>query len=228
LYFQANPAALNEFLARLPAPPAGAPQAPVQSQTVTGPPPFGGTWTTVTNLPPGSPQLGNPLLLTDGTVMIHSVNAPYWYKLTPDITGSYVNGTWTQLASLPVIPPVTGTQYQPLYHASAVLPDGRVIIMGGEYNGGSTAVDTNLGAIYNPVADSWQAVPAPNGGAGGWAQIGDAPSIVLPNGTFLLGSCCANPPVDALFTNTTSPFGWTATGATRANKAIRCYPTAML
>jgi hypothetical protein len=38
-----------------------------------------------------------------------------WWKLTPDNTGSYLNGTWTQLASLP-------PGYSPLYHSSAVLP----------------------------------------------------------------------------------------------------------
>jgi hypothetical protein len=33
------------------------------------------------------------LLLTDGTVMVHQIESPNWYRLTPDITGSYVNGT---------------------------------------------------------------------------------------------------------------------------------------
>ena len=57
--------------------------------------------------------------------------------MTPDNTGSYVNGTWTQIASLP-------DGYAPLYHSSAVLPDGRVIIMGGEYN----VVD---GVYFTPI-----------------------------------------------------------------------------
>jgi hypothetical protein len=63
---------------------------------------------------------GNPILLTDGTVMLADNGCQDWWKLTPDEFGSYVNGTWTQLASLP-------DGYSPLYHASAVLPDGRVI-----------------------------------------------------------------------------------------------------
>src|SRR5437764_306212 len=66
-------------------------------------------------------------LLTDGTVMVQSYNESTWYKLTPDNTGSYVNGTWKQVASLP-------SGYQPLYFASAVLADGRLVITGGEYN----------------------------------------------------------------------------------------------
>src|SRR4029077_8744518 len=60
------------------------------------------------------------LQLTDGTVMGHSAsNQSDWYKLTPDINGSYVNGTWTKLASLP-------QDYSPYAFASAVLADGRV------------------------------------------------------------------------------------------------------
>ena len=48
---------------------------------------------------------GHALLLTDGTVMVHHEDPndgfSDWWKLTPDINGSYVNGTWSQLASLP-------------------------------------------------------------------------------------------------------------------------------
>lgn len=80
-----------------------------------------------------------------------------WWKLTPDEFGSYVNGTWTQLASLP-------DGYSPLYHASAVLPDGRVIIEGGEYifsNGVFNAVWSDQGAIYDPLANGWTPVAPP-------------------------------------------------------------------
>ena len=64
-----------------------------------------------------------------------------WWKLTPDINGVYVNGTWTQIATLP-------NGYAPDAYASAVLPDGRVIVEGGEYNGNnSTPVWTNQGAV---------------------------------------------------------------------------------
>lgn len=161
-------------------------------------PPFGGSWQAVATAPA---SLANPLLLTDGTVIAHDANTPYWYKLTPDINGSYVSGTWSQIASLPVI---GGTQYAPQYHASAVLPDGRVIIMGGEYNGSGTEVWTNLGAIYDPVANTWTAVSAPSG----WTRIGDAESVVLADGRFMLSSCCADPAADARLDAAT--LGWTA------------------
>jgi hypothetical protein len=67
--------------------------------------------------------------------------------------------------------------------ASAVLADGRVIIEGGEYNNNVFAF-TNLGAVYDPVKNTWTKQKPP----AGWGFIGDSPSAVLPNGKFLLGS----------------------------------------
>lgn len=188
-YFATHSDAYALFLKQLGSPDrASGANAP--PRTITG---NGGAWQTVAKAPAGG--LCNPVLLTDGSVMVASCDTPKWYKLTPDITGNYAKGTWTQLASLPMI---GGTQYAPLYHASGVLPDGRVIIMGGEYNGGNTEVWTNLGAIYDPQADTWTAVNAPLGTS--WSQIGDAESVVLPDGTFMLAACCAyHPDVDALF-----------------------------
>jgi hypothetical protein len=114
--------------------------------------------------------------LTDGTVLAQGQNSSDWWKLTPDNTGSYVNGTWTQVASLP-------PGYVPSDFASAVLADGRVIIEGGEYNNNNFTL-TNLGAIYDPTANTWTAVAAPKG----WKYIGDSPSVVLPNGHYLVGN----------------------------------------
>jgi hypothetical protein len=114
--------------------------------------------------------------LTDGTVMAQGNNYSDWWKLTPDNTGSYINGTWNQLASLP-------SGYAPYAMASAVLADGRVLIEGGEYNFGNFTL-TNLGAIYDPVANTWTSVAPPKG----WDYIGDSPSVVLPNGNYLIGN----------------------------------------
>jgi hypothetical protein len=99
-----------------------------------------------------------------------------WYKLTPDINGSYLNGTWTKLANLP-------TGYVPDAFASSVLGDGRVLIEGGEYNNGNFTL-TNKGAIYDPKTNTWTMVAPPTG----WTTIGDSPSVVLPNGLFVLGN----------------------------------------
>ena len=138
-------------------------------------------WTRTTNNPPVN--LGTMLLLTDGTVIAHEENdqngnvaTTNWYKLTPDINGSYINGTWSQIASLPA-------GYGPLFFGSAVLPDGRVVVEGGEYNqyGGGF---TKLGAIYDPVANTWTSVTAPTG----WNSIGDASTVVLSTGTLMLAN----------------------------------------
>ncbi len=131
------------------------------------------TWQKLTNQP--TFQTDTALLLTDGTVMIHEYDTSNWWHLTPDNTGSYLNGTWSQLGSM-------SSNYAPLYFASAVLPDGRVLVEGGEYNF-LQGDETNLGAIYDPVANQWTNVDPPSG----WNEIGDSPSIVLPNGTFILG-----------------------------------------
>src|SRR4029078_8889042 len=142
---------------------------------------------------------GATLLLTDGTVLVHDEGTDFqaWYKLAPDADGSYVNGTWTRLASLP-------SGYAPLYFSSAGLPGGRVIIEGGEYNF-LTPVWTNLGAIYDPVADAWTSVAPP----AGWRNIGDAPASVLANGTYMQSSCCTKQA--ALLDPAT--LTWTSTGA---------------
>jgi hypothetical protein len=130
-------------------------------------------WQKLTNQPTFNTDTA--LLLTDGTVMMHQYNSTNWWKLTPSITGSYLNGTWTQLASMQ-------SGYEPLYFASAVMIDGQVLIEGGEYNN-LIGVETNKGAIYNPVANQWTTVSPPSG----WSTIGDSPAIVLPNGTFMMG-----------------------------------------
>ncbi len=125
---------------------------------------------------------GTMLLLTDGTVMVHHENPnsgfSEWYKLTPDVNGSYVNGTWSQLAS-------TAANYGPLYFASVVLADGRVIVEGGEQNF-SSYVWTNMGAMYDPIANTWTPMNPPSG----WSSIGDASGILLFDGTFMLANCC--------------------------------------
>jgi hypothetical protein len=121
LYFQNNPEARSQFLAQLPRRPTGPPQA--TSQPVA--PTFGGTWTAVTTAPASG--LCNPLLLTDGTVLVHNCGTRTWYILHPDNAGNYASGSWSTTGLLP-------SGYGPQYHASAVLGDGRVIIQGGEYN----------------------------------------------------------------------------------------------
>src|SRR5580693_6643144 len=153
------------------------------------------TWQPLTNQP--TFFASSALLLTDGTVMVQASEGRAWWRLTPDATGNYVNGTWSKLAPLP-------SGYSPLYYAGAVLPSGQVVINGGEYNGGSTPVETTLGAIYNPVTNTWKTLAGPSG----WTQIGDAQSVVLSNGSYMLGNCCNSQ--QAILDATT--LTWTITG----------------
>ena len=114
-----------------------------------------------------------PHLLTDGSVMII---AKIPYKLTPDINGKYETGTWTSLASIP-------GAYSPTFYASAVLPDGRVVIAGGEYGANPTDDGGVNAAIYDPVLNSWTIIPAPSN----CTSIGDSQSVVLADGRWLVG-----------------------------------------
>ena len=147
--------------------PAG-PQLKVRPQAKVS-----GTWQRLLHSPPAS--VGEPILLTDGTIMCHGPLTNKWYKLTPTSTGSYASGTWTTLASMQ-------SDYGPLYFASSVLADGRVVVIGGEYNLNQGGVWTNKGSIYNPTTDVWSNLAAP----GGWSNIGDAQCQVLPDGRFML------------------------------------------
>ncbi len=158
---------------------------------------FGGTWAPLTNQPTISASM--MLLLQDGTVFVSDNSTVDWWRFAPDINGSYLNGTWSKRASSPA-------GYSPLYFSSAVLPDGRVIVMGGEYLNGAEAFTTK-GAIYNPVMNTWANVAAP----AGWMTIGDAQSVVLPNGQFMMADCCDATKAEALLDATT--LTWSATGA---------------
>src|ERR1035438_10343605 len=102
-----------------PRPPLGRPK-PSGLTPYFGPADTASPWTPLKSPPPiGTP--GTMLLESDGTVLVHDepdnnttggTNA--WYKLTPDSNGSYIDGTWSQIASMPAA-------YMPLYFASAIL-----------------------------------------------------------------------------------------------------------
>lgn len=174
-------------------------------------PPSGAFWTKATTAPPVS--VGSMLLLTDGRVLVHSepncsgCTGKYsdWYTLTPDNTGSYVNGTWLKVASLP-------TGYAPLFFGSAVLADGKVVITGGEYNciSSCSGVWQSLGALYDPAANTWSATTPPTK-----SNIGDAESVVLSDGTWMIAECCA-----LAFGNSTFPVYYYFNESTRSFTAM--------
>ena len=89
-----------------------------------------GSWTQITHNAPGTVSL--MLLLPDGTVMAaNSDESSAWYRLIPDIHGSYVNGTWTTLAAM---------HDTRLYYSSEVLTNGQVFVARGRCSTGTAKV----------------------------------------------------------------------------------------
>jgi hypothetical protein len=156
-------------------------------------------WAPLANHPTFS--AGNAYLLTDGRVMVQVTDARDWWILTPNNYGSYAGGTWSKAASLP-------SGYGPLYYAAAVLPDGRVVVIGGEYNLGFEDW-TTLGAIYSPATNTWKTLSHPSG----WTRVGDAQSVILANGSLMIANCCTTQ--QALLNAST--LTWTATGTGKAD-----------
>jgi len=160
---------------------------------------WGGTLVNLAHPAPNGAQL--TFQMTDGTVMAQSFSDAQWYKLTPDNTGSYQNGTWTKMANLPA-------GYSADAFASAVLADGRLAISGGEYNFGNFAL-TNLSAIYDPLANTWTMLKV----AKKMKYVGDSPSVVLPNGKYLLGTKLN----EDMFEMDPSTLQWTQVGSAGKN-----------
>jgi len=149
-----------------------------------------GTWTPLVRRTPVLSPNGNPtlmLLLSDGTVFVQNDptggGGSNWFRLTPDIHGSYVNGTWTVLAPM---------SYTRAGCASAVLTNGQVFVAGGEYGtGGATA------EVYDPLSNRWTPAPVPISllnpsnhspiwGPGVNQSFGDSCSKILPDGRVLV------------------------------------------
>jgi hypothetical protein len=140
-----------------------------------------GPFTALAHQPPEPGFL--TLLLTDGSVVMQSISdAGVFYELSPDAQGSYEAGTWRRISSPP-------SGYAPYAGAQAVLADGRVLFVGGEYNQNDYVLPfapsglTNMSAVYDPVADRWQMIAPP----AGVAYIGDPAAAVLPDGSFVFG-----------------------------------------
>jgi hypothetical protein len=165
----------------------------------------GGTWQNVrANTVNGGWTFGadTALLLTDGTVLVHDLVTTKWFRLTPDIKGRYdtAGATGAKWSAYFPFPNIGGKPYAPLYFASAVLADGRLIVEGGEYVTGETnlrypifrnMVWSTKGAITNPLQNiAWAAVKPP----AGWGDVnlqngtGDAQATVLSDGTFFLAN----------------------------------------
>ena len=131
-----------------------------------------GTWTPLVN--PAPENLGPMMLLSDGTVAANGFYDNTWYRLTPDSTGSYVNGTWSQLASM---------NYSRLYFQSDMLPSGKIYVSGGEYGN----APAGSAEIYDPITNSWTEL-ANATSLYSDVSFSDGQSMVLPDGNVLVYS----------------------------------------
>jgi len=135
-----------------------------------------GTWTPVTQLAPDFNN-GVMLLMADGTVICHTSSGGYmgdgtiFDRLTPDSTGSYINGTWSQIA------PMNRERYA---FSSALLKDGRVYAAGGEYGTDGTQNGWH-GEVYDPSTDTWTEATGTNANN----VISDGNCKILENGNVL-------------------------------------------
>lgn len=192
---------------------AGASAAVAGDARSSSPPPVkSGVWKDVNGtIPPANPDVS--LLLTDGRVMVHSACTSHWYFLSPDKKGKYETGSWSEdSASMP-------SGYAPYLFASQILADGRLFVSGGEYNTNCTTKDwTTDGALYDPVADSWTSVSPPNG----WNFVGNAQSIILPNGTYMLADCCDNPGSAALASISGTKVTWSKQATVNCGSGLPC------
>ena len=109
-----------------------------------------GTWTALANSPSYASG-GGMLLLSDGTVLAKSGGGggqgTIYNKLTPDASGSYINGTWSTIAPM---------HNDRLYYSTQLLKDGRVYVAGGEYGAGGSH-----GEVYDPLTNVWTLTPDP-------------------------------------------------------------------
>jgi hypothetical protein len=134
------------------------------------------TWTLLKNQPP---QPASAMwLMQDGSILANLYQQKQLVVLRPDEKGSYVHGKWSNAGNLLL---------QRLFFASAVLSDGRVIVCGGEFTGASfqNQTESNNCEIFDLFNGGTSVqINAPTG----WGNIGDAPSVVLNDGTFMLGN----------------------------------------
>jgi len=123
--------------------------------------------------------------LMDGSLLLQGGLLQDFYRFRPDKSGSYLNGTFYLAASLPA-------DYVPYATSGGVLPDGRLVLIGGEYTMRKAVTNdeydlvfdlTNKMAVYDPKKDKWTMIEPPSD----WEFIGDSPWTLLSNGHLLLG-----------------------------------------
>jgi PKD repeat protein len=156
-------------------------------------------WTNIATLAPHNND-GSILLLSDGRAFCKSDGGgsmgygSIWDILTPDTTGSYVNGTWTSSS------PMISERYS---YPADVLMNGNVYVAGGEY--GTDGVQNGWHAeTYNAITDTWTACLGVNSAN----VISDGNSVVLANGDVLQAIVdMPYPTKTVIYNHTTNTFG---------------------
>ena len=155
-----------------------------------------GTWTQLNNQAP-DPNNGGMLLMTDGSVICHTSSGgtmgdgTIWDRLTPDSTGSYVNGTWSQIG------PMNQERFS---FSSEVLKDGRIYVAGGEYGTDGTQAGWHV-EVYNPATNIWTEAT----GTSVAQTISDGSCKLLDNGDVLQALVDVSFPVhDRFYTPSTN------------------------
>lgn len=113
--------------------------------------PVSGIWTATGSLP--EPFLGHTdLLLPNGTVLIAGGDVPSGPGALASAHAALYDpatGTWTAIASM-------GTPRLEL--SGVLLPDGRVLVMGGQVSGGPDPAPIGSAEVYDPATQTWMAI----------------------------------------------------------------------
>jgi hypothetical protein len=139
-------------------------------------------WTLLKHLPAGNASA--MWLMQDGSILANIYGQKQLVILRPDEKGSYADGSWS---------PIGNFLLEKLFFSSAVLSDGRLVACGGEFWGPNYEFgnpnESNFCEVYDPFdAGPSIQIPAPAPGGMTWPTIGDAPSVVLNDGTFMMGN----------------------------------------
>jgi Kelch motif len=115
---------------------------------------------------------GLSLLLPNGDILlqVNQIPTQTWDLITPDSSGSYINGTWKEAG------PMNVERYE---FGSAVLPNGDVFVVGGI----SDNSYTSTAEIYNPATNAWTLVASDPD-----TDLVNVPTEVLSNGDVMVGS----------------------------------------
>lgn len=130
------------------------------------------TWERMPKQPPL--PAGTMMLMTDGTVMVHSwsLNARRWMILEPNDKGQYTGSSWK------ILPPMGLSRK---YFQSKVLPNGKLWVIGGYYVGNDVTL-TPSAEVFDPATGKW--LPA----ASHPEATFSAPTKLLDDGTIMTGS----------------------------------------